>query len=139
MKIKILTKNITSTASIKEYVLKRATNLGKLLDKFESKGGEVLVHFEVGKSTMHHKTGEFLHADAEVHIDGQKFYASADKEDLYDAVDTVKDSLFRKINKSKGRKQTLKTRGARSVKKMMKGLSTRDPQTATYKKPKTKE
>ena len=69
-------------------------------------------------------------------FDGKEFYASADKEDLYEAIDAVKDTLFKEMNRSKNKKRVLKTRGARSVKKMMKGLSKRDPRTGTYAKKK---
>lgn len=132
MDIKILAKNIELTDSIRDYVQKRVTNLGKLLLNIKENGGEVLVYFEVGKSTKHHKGGEFFHTDCSVVIDGKKFYASSDKEDLYEAIDNVKDSLFREINKNKDRKQTLFKRGAKSVKKMMKGLSNRNPFTSKY-------
>jgi len=132
MNIKILAKNIELTEAIRDYVEKRVTNLGKLLSRIEKEGGEVTVHFEVGKSTNHHKGGEFFHTDCSVMVKGQKFYASADKEDLYEAIDTVKESLFYEISKKKDRKQTLYKRGAASVKKMMKGLSKRNPFTSKY-------
>lgn len=127
MKINLQSKNIEITDSIKDYVEKRVTNLGKLLSKIEKGGGEVQAFFEVGKSTNHHKAGEFFHTDCSVKIKGENYYASADKEDLYEAIDNVKDALFNEINRSKKRKQTLFTRGARSVKKMLKGLSSRKP------------
>jgi ribosomal subunit interface protein len=89
-----------------------------------------MVNFEV--SNTKHKTGAVFHSDCTVIIDGKKFYASADKEDMYEAIDAVKESLFREISQNKDKKKTLQTRGARSVKKMMKGLSKRNPQTGTY-------
>lgn len=131
MDIKLLAKNMALTAPIKDYVVKRVTNLGKILTKIETKGGEVKVNFEVSKNTKH-KSGMVFHSDGTVLIDGKKFYAGFDKEDLYEAIDAVKESLYREISQNKDKKQTLKTRGARSVKKMMKGLSTRNPQTGKY-------
>lgn len=132
MEIKILTKNIELTPAIRDYVEKRVTNLGKLLNKIEDEGGEVLINFEVGKSTNHHKAGEYFHTDCSIKIKGNNYYASSDKEDLYEAIDAVKDSLFNKISKEKDKKQTLFKRGASSVKKMMKGLSKRNPFTSKY-------
>lgn len=124
---------MVATEAIKEYILLRVTNLSKLLNKLEEKGGEVVVNFEVSKKTKH-KTGPVFYADCTVTLDGKKFYASTDEEDLYAAVDAVKDILFREMNQNKDKKKTLETRGARSVKKMMKGLSKRNPQTGTYSK-----
>ncbi len=132
MQINLQGKNIEITESIKDHVLKIVTNLEKLLSGIEERGGEVIVHFEVAKTTNHHKGGSFFHADCRINIDGREFYSSADEEDLYAAVDIVKESLFREINKDKDRKQTLFKRGASSVKKMMKGLSKRNPFTSKY-------
>jgi ribosomal subunit interface protein len=98
----------------------------------EERGGEAMVTFEVSKGSKHHKSGAVFHADCLIKIDGQEFYGKADAEDLYAAVDMVKESLFREISKTKDRRQTLFHRGARSVKKMLKGLSRRNPFTSKY-------
>ncbi len=132
MQINLLGKNLEITEAMSEYVEKRVTNLGKLLSKIENSGGEVMVHFEVGRRTNGQNKGDVFHADCNININGKKFYASADKEDLYQAVDQIKETLFREISKDKDRSQTLFHRGARSVKKMMKGLSKRNPFTSKY-------
>ena len=130
MQINLQGKNIELTQVIKDYISKRVTNLEKLLFKIEQGRGKVMVNFEVSKSTNHHKSGEIFHADCLIKIDGKEFYGSADKEDLYQAVDVVKDSLYNEINKNKDRRQTLFKRGASSIKKMLKGLSQRNPFTS---------
>ncbi len=132
MQINLKGKNIDITETIHDYVQKRVTNLEKLLSTIEAGGGEVMVNFEVGKSTKHHKGGEVFHSDCLINIDGKKFYASSDKEDLYQAIDEIRETLFREIRKNKDRKQTLFRRGASSVKKMLKGLSKRNPFTSKY-------
>ncbi|MEK7588294.1 MAG: ribosome-associated translation inhibitor RaiA [Patescibacteria group bacterium] len=135
MQIKLVAKNIELTEAIRDYAEKRVTNLGKLLTKLEKNGGEVKVNFELSKNTKH-KSGLIFHSDCTVNIDGKKFYVAVEKADMYEAIDSVKEGLFREINQNKEKKNTLKTRGARSVKKMMKGLSKRNPQTGTYSKKK---
>lgn len=120
------------TESIKDYVLKRITNLEKLLSGIEDKGGEVKISFDISKSTKHHKRGEIFRTDCLIKIDGKEFYASFDAEDLYSAIDEVKQTLFNDIQKNKDRRQTLFKRGATSVKKMFKGLSKRNPFTSKY-------
>jgi ribosome-associated translation inhibitor RaiA len=67
-----------------------------------------------------------------VNIKGKKFYSSVNREDMYEAIDVLKDNLFAEISKNKDKKQTLFKRGASSVKKMMKGLSKRNPFTSKY-------
>lgn len=130
MQINLQGKNIELTDAIKDYVLKRVTNLEKILSSIEQGGGEVMVNFEVGKSTQHHKSGEVFHSDCLINIDGDKFYSSSDKEDLYQSIDEIKETLYNEIRKHKDRKQTLFKRGAASVKKMLKGLSKRNPFTS---------
>ena len=132
MQINLQSKNIELTDAIHNYVHKRVTNLEKLLTGIEERDGKVLVNFEVGKSTNHHKSGDIFHTDCLIKIDGKEFYSSADKNDLYEAIDAVKDSLYNEINKDKNRSKTLLYRGARSVKKMLKGLSKRNPFTSKY-------
>ncbi len=132
MQINLQSKNMELTDAIHDYVVKRVTNLEKLIYRIEEGGGRVMVNFEVSKSTNHHNKGEVFHADCLIKIDGAEFYASSDTEDLYASIDAVKDTLFHDINKSKDRRQTLFHRGARSIKKMMKGLSKRNPFTSKY-------
>lgn len=132
MQINLQGKNMELTEAIKDYALKRVTNLGKLLSSIEKNGGEVMVNLEVGQSTKHHKSGVIFHSDCLVNINGKKFYSESDNEDLYATIDAVKDSLFNEIEKNKNRKQTLFRRGASSIKKMLKGLSDRNPFTSKY-------
>jgi putative sigma-54 modulation protein len=132
MNINLQAKNMELTEAIHDYVVKRVTNLEKLLLKLEAGGGEAIVSFEVSKNTNHHKAGSVFHADCRIQVKGEEFYGSADEEDLYASIDAVKENLFREISKNKDRKQTLFKRGAASVKKMLKGLSSRNPFTSKY-------
>ena len=123
MKINLQAKNMELTPAIHDYVVQRVTNLGKFLSKIEEKGGEILVHFDVAKTTNHHKMGEIFRADCSIVIDGKEFYSGSDKSDLYAAVDDVKENIFHEISRSKARKQHLFRRGAQKVKDLMKGVT----------------
>lgn len=119
MQIKLVSKNMDLTEAINDYVLKKVTNLGKFLTKIHKKGGEIKVNFEVSKNKRH-KNGELFHADCEIGIDGKKFYFTTDKEDMYEAIDTVKDGLFREISKIKDKKQSITRKQAKIVKSKIK-------------------
>ncbi len=123
MNINIKATNLELTDPINEYVIKRVTNLGKLLQKIQDAGGEVLVSFEVAKTTNHHNAGQIFHADCSIVIDGDQFYSSSDKEDLYEAIDDCKDQLFHEIRKTKEKKTTLLKRGAQKIKDLIRGIS----------------
>ena len=132
MQINLQGKNIELTEAIKDYVSKRVTNLEKLLSTIETNKGEAMVNFEVAKTTNHHKTGEVFHADCKININGREFYGESTHQDLYSAIDEVKEKLFNEIGKNKDRRQTLYKRGASSIKKMLKGLTKRNPFTSKY-------
>ncbi len=132
MQISLQGKNIELTEAVKEYILKRINGLEKLLSGIEIKKGEAIVSFEVIKTTNHHKAGFIFEASCRVRVGGKEFYGKSTNEDLYSSIDEVKEMLFNDIMKSKDRRQTLFKRGAVSVKKMLKGLSDRNPFTSKY-------
>lgn len=126
MKINIKATNMELTSAINEYINKRLDGIKKY---FKNQEGAI-VYIEVGKTTNHHKQGEVLKAEFNIEISGEKFYALSEKEDLYTAIDDVQKEIIRQISQNKDRKQTLYKRGASSVKKMLKGLSNRNPFTS---------
>ena len=73
MQINLQGKNLEVTGAIKDYVLKRVTNLEKLLSNIETEKGKAMVNFEVSKSTDHHKSGEIFHTDCLIKINGREF------------------------------------------------------------------
>src|SRR3989344_5403787 len=122
MKINLLATNIELTEPIRDYVLKRITNLEKLLTNISEKGGEVMANFEVAKTTNHHKSGDFFRAECLVKVDGEEFYHSAEREDLYTAIDEVNENLFRAVRKKKNKKRDMWEYGARRIKDLVKGV-----------------
>lgn len=120
--------NMELTNAISDYINKKIESI----NKFVKQGEEVTIYIEVGKTTNHHKQGDYFKAEFDVTINGEKFFTDSEKSDLYKAIDDAKDELVKKIKNSKKRKNTLFKRGATSVKKMMKGISNRNPFTSKY-------
>ena len=114
--INLKTTNMELTEAINDYVTKRVTNLGKLLKKIKESGGEVMVYFEVTKTTNHHKGGLIYRANCNITVDGNQFYSQSEKEDLYEAIDDCKDQLFNNIKKKKEKKQAFFKKGATKLK-----------------------
>jgi len=129
MKINILTKNIDLSDSLREHVNAKIITLEKVIP---TDGENILAAVEVGRTTNHHKQGDIFRAEINLTFSGQQFYAFAETEDLYTSIDEVRLEIERQIVHSKNREETLFRRGARSVKKMMKGLSKRNPFTSKY-------
>jgi ribosomal subunit interface protein len=116
--INIKATNMELTSAISDYVNKRLSSIEKFIgDK------EVTGQVEVGKTNNHHKQGDVFKAEFDLYIAGDKFFASAETGDLYQAIDEAKEDIVQKITSNKDKKQTLYKRGAASVKKMLKGIS----------------
>ena len=125
MNINIKATNMELTDAISDYINKRLSGLNKFL-----KNGEMIARVEVSKTTLHHKHGDIFRAELFIEILGKEFYTFSEKDDLYAAIDDAKEELFRQVSSDKKRKQTLFKRGSMSVKKMLKGISDRNPFTS---------
>jgi putative sigma-54 modulation protein len=126
MNINIKSTQIDLTDAIRDHVNKKIESLERFIAE------DSVVYVEVAKTTMHHKNGEHFKAEIDIRSDGQKFFAMAEKEDLHGAIDQAKEDIQRVITYQKDKKEGLYRRGARSVKKMLKGLSKRNPFTSKY-------
>lgn len=115
------------TGAITDYVNAKLETLEKFI-----KTGDMSGYVEIGKTTNHHKQGEVYKAEMDLKINGERFFTQASGSDLYASVDDAKEDIFRQITDTKDRKKTLYKRGAISVKKMLKGISKRNPFTSKY-------
>ncbi|MCX6755473.1 MAG: ribosome-associated translation inhibitor RaiA [Candidatus Nomurabacteria bacterium] len=127
MNINIKIKNIEPVEPLNEYVNKRLVVLEKFI-----KNPDTIIYVEVGKTTNHHKNGDVFKAEIMIGSGDSKFFAICETDDVYKAVDEAKEELVRKFTSNKDKKQTLFKRGASSVKKMLKGISDRNPFTSKY-------
>ncbi len=127
MNINIKSTNMELTPAITDYVNKRLATIQKFTKK-----GTITGFVEIGKTTNHHKQGEVFKAEFDIRINGENFFSSVSGEDLYRSIDEAKEDIVRSITHTKDRKKTLFKRGAISVKKMLKGISKRNPFTSKY-------
>ena len=126
MKTNIKATNMDLTRAINDYINKRLSGI----KKFAKNEEDMVVYVEVGKTTNHHKQGDIFRAEFNIELSGFKFYTFSEKEDLYTAIDDAQKEIIRQISEDKDRRKTLFKRGAISVKKMLKGLSKRNPFTS---------
>lgn len=108
----------TLTPSLREYIEKKLKALDKLI------GGDAdgaMVRVEIGRTTNHHKKGEVYRAEIKVALGKTSLYADASDEDIYAAIDAVKDEVVRELKTFKAKTGDKKKAGGRAVKKMIKG------------------
>ncbi len=118
MNIHIKTTNITLTEAISAYVNKRLEKISKLTSDDSSAQCDV----ELGRTTAHHHKGDVFRCEIHLVGSGINIYTSAEKEDLYVAVDEVQDGVLRELNASKKKSTSRIRRGGAKVKAMMKGM-----------------
>lgn len=116
MNLNIKTTNFSLTPAIKAYLEKKLMVLDKLVD-FDREN--VLIRAELGKTSQHHRHGDIFRAEADIKIGGTSFRAVSEKEDLYAAIDDLKDELTREITTWKDKKKSKVRRGAQSMKKIL--------------------
>ena len=117
MQIKIKTTNIELTYALETYVEEKIKSVEKFVIPHEEEAP--LVEVEVGKTTKHHNSGEVFRAEVNLHVRGKYFRAVSEKDDLYVAIDDMKDELVRELNSYKGKERTLVRRGAGMIKNLL--------------------
>ena len=112
MKYTIHYSGIEKTEALDAYVEKRLTSLDKYLKEFEHVHADV----EVGKTTRHHMKGDVFRAEAKLHLAQKDVYVEAEKDDLYAAIDEIRDELASALKAHQGKQATLMRRGAAKIK-----------------------
>ncbi len=117
MEIKIKTTNFSLTPAIQIYLEDKLNSLGKILPYNESVSADV----ELGKTSRHHQKGDIFKAEVNLLVPGRLIRAVAEEWDLRVAIDAVKDDLQRKIKINKEKNFSLYKKGARILKKLLRG------------------
>ncbi len=114
--------NIEITPAIADYIEKKFSAFDKFV---QGDIGSARCDVEVGKTTRHHRSGDVFRAEVNLHIQGKSFYAVSELDDLYAAIDVVKDEIIRQVTSQKEKSNTLYRRGALHVKNILKGIDFR--------------
>ena len=115
--IQITSLNIEITSALRDYTAKRLSTLKKYTH------GVPTIIADIGKPSAHHQSGDVFLAKVMVKTPlGQEYYATSEKADLYEAIDDVRDELMRLLTADKKKHETLWKRGARRIKRIIKGL-----------------
>ncbi len=122
MNIKIRSVDFELTGAIEEYLSKKLSSLEKFVENKE----ETICEIEIGKTTRHHKSGDIYKAEINmISPGGKQVYAVAEEEDVYAAIDRVRDEAERVIVSSKNKYKTLLRKGSSRVKNILKSINFR--------------
>jgi len=96
MKISIMGTNMELTDAIKDYVNEKIGGLEKFYDNI------LEARVDVGITTKHHQKGNIFRAEVNLEVPQKHILrAAAEREDLYMAINEVKNDLQRQIKKYK--------------------------------------
>ena len=119
MHITITGVHLEITDAIKNYTLEKIGTLEKYVSKNDS-GARIEV--ELSKTTYHHTHGDVFQAEANIHIRGKVSSVRTKQDDLYKAIDTLKDMLARELATHKDKERSIVRRGAYQVKQLLKRI-----------------
>ena len=119
MNTNIKVTGIELTPAISDYANKKIVSIEKYLHNHDN----ALAMVEIGKITQHHRHGDVFRAEIHITGAGNDLYVAVEKEDLYAAIDLMKDEIIESITKGKDKNQTRSRRGAQVIKYMMKGIT----------------
>lgn len=114
MAINISARNFELTDAIQQYIHTKISTLNRYAVEL------IDVDVEVSKN-MHHRKGPVFHVRWNVQVPHDYFRAEAEMEDLYAAIDTVRDEMDRELLRRKTRWETKRRRVgrvARALKEM---------------------
>lgn len=111
MKIIIKSANISVNKSIESYVKEKINSCEKFINiKFPPEA-----YVKIEKTTLHHKKGDIFRAEINLVLKGKLLREEAEREDIYLAINEVKDKLQRSLKKYKKRQSAKDKREARKV------------------------
>ena len=116
MNIKITFTNLPKSPAAEEYVSKKLNSL----EKFFKGEEEVLAEVELARTNGRHKSGEDAYK-AEINITymGRQFYVVSERDDLYAAIDQMRDEAERAVVSNRKKYLTTFRRGASKIKKII--------------------
>jgi putative sigma-54 modulation protein len=100
MNIKIKGTGIELTEATKNYVEEKIGGLIKFFDNIQS------ADIDVGMNSHHHNKGKIYYAEVNMDVPGKVIRVVKESEDLYKAIDKVKDHLKGELESMKEKKRT---------------------------------
>lgn len=107
------------TDAIHGYTMEKMSTLAKLVARDDT---SAKLSIELSKASNHHVNGQVFQAEAVLHIRGKDTALKTTQEDLYKAIDVLKDMLVRELSQHKDKERSMVRRGAHRVKALFKKL-----------------
>ncbi len=107
---------------VTEAMSRYAEEKFRTLEKYIHNDSSAKLVVELQKTTEHHTHGNIFQAEAQLHIRGNNATCRTSQDDLYKAIDVLKDMLIREVASYKDKERSVMRRGAHKVKTLLKRL-----------------
>lgn len=119
MHIIITSVHMEMTEAIRGYALEKMRTLEKYIPSGDTSGKLTV---ELSKTTNHHSHGDIFQAEGILHMKGKETTVRTTQDDLYKAIDILKDMLVRELADMKDKERSVFRRSAHKVKALLKRL-----------------
>lgn len=89
--------NLELTPALRAYAEEKISGLTKYFDNITQ------ADIDIGRNTNHHQKGDVYFAEVNLHVPGQILRVVKEEEDLYKAIDKVKDHMKDQLSTLKGK------------------------------------
>jgi len=107
------------TEAIRTYTIEKMQSLEKLVSKDDT---SAKLTIELSKTTTHHVHGQVFQAEGNLHVRGKETMLRTTQDDLYKAIDVLKDMLTRELSTHKDKERSIVRRSAHKMKALFKKL-----------------
>lgn len=118
MNIIIKGTNLELHEDLKAYVNEKIGGLKKFIENENVSSESVTARIELAKTTHHHQQGDIYKAEVNLELPKKMIRNVVESDDIYKAIDEVKDGLKIMINEYKDERNSKIRKGARIIKKL---------------------
>jgi ribosomal subunit interface protein len=116
MNIIIKGTNLELHEDLKDYVNEKIGGLKKFMEEIDFDGSGVIARVELAKTTQHHQQGDIYKAEVNLEMPRKMMRSVVESDDIYKAIDDVKDELRVSISEYKNEKIENSRRGRKIIK-----------------------
>ncbi|OGZ96106.1 MAG: ribosomal subunit interface protein [Candidatus Sungbacteria bacterium RIFCSPHIGHO2_01_FULL_50_25] len=124
MRIVLKQKNLRITPALRDYIeAKLVSPVKKIIRRAEDEELPML-EIEIARTSMHHRKGLVYYAEANLSFGKRMIRVEAKDQDIYAAIDSLKDELESRMVRLRDKQTALDRRGGRRVKRTLRDEKT---------------
>jgi putative sigma-54 modulation protein len=111
--------HVEVTQAIRNYTMEKLEAIEKYIPEGDT---SAKISVDLSRTTAHHSHGDVFQAEALLHVRGKDITLRAVEDDMYKAIDVLKDMLTRELASYKDKERSIFRRSAHKVKNLLKRI-----------------